>query len=369
METAPLHEIVPGKGDVIRDASGRTISTLPAQERWTTFELLDIERHALRTAHDLLEAGRAVCDEGTVLAALRGSPSLSDEQVAAVIQMTTSGNGVDVLTAPAGAGKTFAFATARDAWERAGYRVIGAAHTGVAADELAMAAGIPSTTIARLLIAIDRNEPGGLDERTVLVVDEAGTAGTRDLARLLDEVQRTGAKAVLVGDPKQLPEIAAGGLFAALTERQPVIELRDNRRQQHEWEIEALRQLRDGNTTHALHAYLDHDRITVGYDAHHTKALLVGDWWAAMVRGDDAVMLAGRRADVAELNMCGHVRALDAGLLSRPHARSAGCADPGRRQGDDAAQRPQARRPQRQQGSGPRRRPRRAHDACAARPW
>ena len=318
METAPLHEIVPGKGDVIRDASGRTISTLPAQERWTTFELLDIERHALRTAHDLLEAGRAVCDEGTVLSALRGSRSLSDEQVAAVIQMTTSGNGVDVLTAPAGAGKTYAFATARDAWERAGYRVIGAAHTGVAADELAMAADIPSTTIARLLIAIDRNEPGGLDERTVLVVDEAGTAGTRDLARLLDEVQRTGAKAVLVGDPKQLPEIAAGGLFAALTERQPVIELRDNRRQQHEWEIEALRQLRDGNTTHALHAYLDHDRITVGYDAHHTKGLLVGDWWAAMVRGDDAVMLAGRRADVAELNMCGHVRALDAGLLSGP---------------------------------------------------
>ena len=152
----------------------------------------------------------------------------------------------------------------------------------------------------------------------MLVVDEAGTAGTRDLARLLDEVQRTGAKAVLVGDPKQLPEIAAGGLFAALTERQPVIELRDNRRQQHEWEIEALRQLRDGNTTHALHAYLDHDRITVGYDAHHTKGLLVGDWWATMVRGDDAVMLAGRRADVAELNMCGHVRALDAGLLSGP---------------------------------------------------
>ena len=88
--------------------------------------------------------------------------------------MTQSGNGVDVLTAPAGAGKTFAFAAARDAWERAGYRVVGAAHTGVAADELSMAAGIPSTTIARLLIAIERSEPGGLDARTVLVIDEAG---------------------------------------------------------------------------------------------------------------------------------------------------------------------------------------------------
>lgn len=316
LETAPLHNIVPGKGAAIRDASGRRISTLPAQERWTTFELLAIERRAIDTARSLVEAERAVCGEDAVLAALRESPTLSDEQVAAVIQMATSGNGVDVLTAPAGAGKTFAFASARDAWERAGYRVIGAAHTGVAADEPAMAAGIPSTTIARLLIAIDRGEPGTLDERTVLVVDEAGTAGTRDLARLLDEVKHTGAKAVLVGDPRQLPEIAAGGLFAALTERQPVIELRDNRRQQHEWEIEALRQLRDGNTTHALHAYLENGRITVGHDARHTKTLLLGDWWAAIVRGDDAVMLARRRADVAEMNMCGHLHAVDAGLLT-----------------------------------------------------
>ena len=328
---------------MIRDAAGRTISTLPAQERWTTFELLDIERRAL--AHRPVRSSapsEACARRAELLAALRATPRrLSDEQARAVIQMTQSGNGVDVLTAPAGAGKTFAFAAARDAWERGGYRVIGAAHTGVAADELAMAAGIPSTTIARLLIAIDRGEPGGLDDRTVLVVDEAGTAGTRDLARLLDEVDRTGAKAVLVGDPKQLPEIAAGGLFAALTERLPTIELKDNRRQQHEWEIEALRQLRDGDTTHALHAYLDHGRITVGHDAHHTKTLLLGDWWASIVRGDDAVMLAGRRADVAELNMCGHVRAEAAGLPHRPGPRRRRRADPGRRQGDDAAQRPQ----------------------------
>lgn len=319
METAPLHNIVPVKGPVIRDASGRTISSLPPQERWTTFELLEIERRALATAKALLGVERAVCPDDAVLAALRSTPSaLSEEQATAVIQMTQSGNGVDVLTAPAGAGKTFAFAAARDAWERNGHRVIGAAHTGVAADELSMAAGIPSTTIARLLIAIDRGEPGGLDDRTVLVIDEAGTAGTRDLARLLGEVQRTGAKAVLVGDPKQLPEIAAGGLFAALTQRLPVLELKDNRRQQHEWEIEALRQLRDGNTTHALHAYLRHDRITVGYDSHHTKTLLLGDWWASTVRGDDAVMLAGRRADVAELNACGHARAEAAGYLDGP---------------------------------------------------
>jgi hypothetical protein len=34
-----------------------------------------------------------------------------------------------------------------------------------------------------------------------------------------------------------------------------------------------LRTERDGNTTHALDAYLDHGPITVGHDAAHTKAL------------------------------------------------------------------------------------------------
>src|SRR5690606_2636635 len=217
-----------------------------------------------------------------------------------------------------GSGKTFTFAAARDAWERAGFHVIGAAHSGVAADELAMAGGIPATTIARLLLAIDNDEPGRPDHRTVLVIDEGGTAGTRDLARLLDEIDRTGAKAVLSGDAKQLPEIAAGGLFAGIGQRLPMIELEDNRRQHHEWEQEALRDLRDGDTGRALTAYLEHGRITVGHDAHHTKTLLLADWWAAYVAGDDAMMLAGRRADVAELNLAGHHRADAAGMLAGP---------------------------------------------------
>jgi ATP-dependent exoDNAse (exonuclease V) alpha subunit len=42
-------------------------------------------------------------------------------------------------------------------------------------------------------------------------------------------------KIVLVGDPRQLPEIDAGGLFHALTTRLPAIELTDNRRQQLHW--------------------------------------------------------------------------------------------------------------------------------------
>ena len=177
LEVVPLDGI-PGRGPVIRAANGRVLSALPAGRRFSTFDLLNTERCALDLALRLLDGDAAVCHDEDLLAALRGAPTLSEEQRSAVIRMTTSGNGVDILTAPAGAGKTFALAAAREAWERSGYRVSGAAHTGVAADEITNAAGIPSTTIARLRIAIDNNEPGGLDDRSVLIIDEAGPAGT-----------------------------------------------------------------------------------------------------------------------------------------------------------------------------------------------
>ena len=49
----------------------------------------------------------------------------------------------------------------------------------------------------------------------MLIVDEAGMAGTRDIAALADAAGRAQAKLVLVGDDRQLPEIDAGGAFRA----------------------------------------------------------------------------------------------------------------------------------------------------------
>ncbi len=150
----------------------------------------------------------------------------------------------------------------------------------------------------------------------MLVVDEAGTAGTRDLAALLDHVDRAGAKVVLCGDPRQLPEIAAGGLFAGLIARQPVIELRDNRRQREQWEREALRHIRDGDPRVGLAAYIDprphHHRRHRRRDQSDARRRLVG----ITNRGEDAIMLAGRRSAVAELNIHGRIRAALAGQLS-----------------------------------------------------
>ena len=68
--------------------------------------------------------------------------------------------------------------------------------------------------------------------------------GTRTLARLIDHAAAARAKVVLVGDPRQLPEIEAGGLLRGLAQRVDPIRLAHNRRQHDAWEREALRALR-----------------------------------------------------------------------------------------------------------------------------
>jgi len=45
-----------------------------------------------------------------------------------------------------------------------------------------------------------RRSPRALDAGSVVVVDEAGMLGTRDLAELADAVATANAKLVLVGD-------------------------------------------------------------------------------------------------------------------------------------------------------------------------
>jgi ATP-dependent exoDNAse (exonuclease V) alpha subunit len=136
---------------------------------------------------------------------------------------------------------------------------------------------------------------------TVVVLDEASMAATRDLAELVRYIEQAGGRLVLCGDDRQLPSVRAGGLFRALAARTDPIQLHDNLRQAEPWEREALDALRDGVVSDAIRLYEANDRLVLGGDRRLLVDRLVADWWAARSRGD-AVMIALRRADVRELN-------------------------------------------------------------------
>ena len=225
----------------------------------------------------------------------------SDEQRAAVHRLLTRERLVDCLIAAAGSGKTYNLNLGREMWEGSGYRVIGASLAARAAKELEDQARISSRTIAKLTIDLPRGSEK-LDDRTVLVIDEAAMVGTRALARLFDAADVGNSRLVLVGDPHQLQSIEAGGVLRGLEKRMATIGLTKNRRQRHAWERVALADLRAGEVGRFLTAYQAHGRIHIGDTADSAKQQLISHWSTQLRFKRDVVILALRRDDVADLN-------------------------------------------------------------------
>jgi conjugative relaxase-like TrwC/TraI family protein len=317
-----LVELGPTRGqlthvDVIRRADSRIVAADHDERRYTTKGLLLTEQRAINRALNRHDDGIATVDGRHFEVAVRRR-TLTPEQQTMVRRLTASGAGVEVVVGKAGTGKTYALDAAREVWEAAGIPVAGVALAARAALELEASAGIRSTTLARLLARLDDHGHGSpLQPGSVLVADEAGMVGTRELARLLDHAETQSVKVVLVGDPKQLPEIDAGGLFRALTTRLPAIELADNRRQQHVWEQVALNELRHGDPDTALAVYQQHGRIHTADTAEQIRAKLVDDWWVT-AKGNLAgsIMIGLRRSDVADLNHRARARMLATGRLT-----------------------------------------------------
>jgi conjugative relaxase-like TrwC/TraI family protein len=293
---------------VLADPEVLDLSTvgMEIESRHTTHELLELERSLLDVAGRRGGGRTGVAEEAPVAEALRQFPLLSDEQIAMVRRLATSGTSVDVVVGKAGAGKTLALAAARQAWDASGHRVLGTALSARAARGLSEGAGIDSETLSRVLARLSSGslELGPTD---VVVLDEAGMVGTRQLSALLDATTTSDAKLVLVGDHRQLPEIEAGGALGALVRRHGAIELSENRRQQEPWERFALDALRLGRAEVAVASYEQAGRVHVAPTMAEALTRLVESWVESFAGGHDAVMLAVGRAEAAELNAMARV--------------------------------------------------------------
>lgn len=254
-EGAAVVDIEAVAGSVLADDRAVSLGQGAAGTRWSTAELLAVEREMLELSARRRDSGVAVADPEVLAGVMRSRPSLSGEQRAMVEALCRSGDGVQVVIGVAGAGKTYALGAAYEAWGSSGIRVIGTALSARAAQELSQGAGIHSSTIAKLTAELADPAHGGLKEGSVLVVDEAAMVSSRTLAVLAGHARQTGAKLVLVGDDRQLPSIGAGGLFTALAERLGAVQLLENRRQALTWERDALAALRAGRSDVALAAY------------------------------------------------------------------------------------------------------------------
>ncbi len=293
------------------------------QARYSTREMLACERRMERAGAVIAEgdAHRVLPAAGrqALAAAERGGLVLGDDQRLA-LQHVTSGQDLALVVGYAGTGKSSMLGVARGAWEAAGLRVRGAALSGIAAEGLEGGSGIESRTLASLEYGWKEGRDL-LTSRDVLVIDEAGLVGSRQMERVLSAAAKAGAKVVLVGDPEQLQAIEAGAAFRALADRHGAVEITDVRRQREAWQCEATRELATGRTGEALGRYGQAGMVQGAATREAACAALVGAWGAVRRESpqQSQVILACTRAEVAELNALARERLRAGGELGAEH--------------------------------------------------
>jgi conjugative relaxase-like TrwC/TraI family protein len=302
--------------------------------RYATVQVLTAEARILDLAARGRRGGYGQVPHTQLMTEVRNG-RLDASQYRAVLQLTVGGDFLTVLTAPAGAGKTSTLGAAARAWQSAGYRVVGLAPSARAAAELATATGGPSDTLAKWLHTSQQQSPAGgtapvrpvpgrpeawaaLDERTVVIVDEASMASTLDLDQLTAAAARTAAKVVVVGDPAQIGVVnGPGGMLAALASAGHGVGLDQIHRFSQPWERAASLALRHGQPD-ALTAYRTAGRLQPCMDGDTALDSVFAHWTAARADGQDALMLARTRLDVDALNQRARAAALAAGEITGP---------------------------------------------------
>ena len=288
-------------------------------DRFTSRDMIAAEQRLETAAGRLAGQARHGLDDRHRTQALATAEAkglvLSTEQCGA-LEHITSRDGLASVVGYAGTGKSAMLGVAREAWERAGYQVHGVALSGIAAENLEAGSGIASRTIASMEYQWGQGREQ-LSPNDVLVIDEAGMIGTRQMERVLSHAADAGAKVVLVGDPQQLQAIEAGAAFRSLAERHGWAEIGEIRRQREEWQRDATKALATGRTGEAIHAYEQKDMVHAAETRLAARAELIDRWDVQRRDGptQSRIILTHTNDEVRDLNLAARERLRDAGEL------------------------------------------------------
>ena len=276
-------------------------------------------------------------------------PTLSAEQRRVVESLCLDGHGVAVVAGRAGTGKTFALGAAREAWQAAGLPVLGVAVARRAAGELWEGAGISSTSVAALLGDLAKGEraagavrAGGRRGR------DGPDAGARRAARSrragVGEARARRRRSAAAGDRgrRRVPRADSARAGGRARRERPAGE-RVGARGARSPPRRTVARRRSGCTASTA-------RWSSSRPAPEVRERLVARV-ARGARDGDCVMIAQRRADVADLNARARERLRARGAWPRG-ARAGRRRVRGRRPGRRQAQRPAARRDERRARGG-----------------
>ena len=311
------------------EASGRLVrlDDHAAAQHWTTTAIAAEEAKLLRLVKERVPG--ALFQPDAVESALQAAPFLSDEQRRA-IRHATSPDPTTILEAGAGTGKTTLIAGLADAARRSGkgLKILGLAPSWVAADQLARSAGIEAIAIARFRHELASGQRPALDANSLVIVDEAGMAGVRDISAIYEAATLRNAagdperspKVLLCGDRRQLASVAGGNSLKAVSD---IIDRRATltgvRRQTVDWQRAASITMAQGDSEAGLRAYAEHGRIDLVAGREAAQAITIQAWQdLRQSHGDDVIVVTRRNRDAVALNLVARKVLREEGLINGP---------------------------------------------------
>ncbi|WP_085026197.1 Ti-type conjugative transfer relaxase TraA [Ensifer aridi] len=293
-------------------------SGLRAPAKYTTRELIRLEAEMINRAIWLSQRSSHGVRDAVLEATFSRHSRLSQEQKTAIAHIA-GGERLATVIGRAGAGKTTMMKAAREAWEAAGYRVVGGALAGKAAESLEKEAGILSRTLSSW--ELRWNEGRDLiDNRNVFVLDEAGMVSSTQMALFVETATKAGAKLVLIGDPQQLQPIEAGAAFRAIADRIGYAELETIYRQREQWMRDASLDLARGEIGKAVEAYRAHGHVSGSELKAEAMQALIADWNRDHDPAKTSLILAHLRRDVRMLNEMARAKLVERGIIDEGFA-------------------------------------------------
>ncbi len=234
------------------------------------------------------------------------------------ITTATEKSEIAVIQGRAGTGKSSMLSAVRECYESAGWKVQGIALAGVAAENLQQESGVESKTIASWLPRAE------LDKRTVVIVDEAGMVGSKQMSGIIEKVEQAQAKLVLVGDEKQLQPIAAGGILHAVdrhiaqTAPEYSTSVENIQRQRENWMKETVKLAAQGKTGEALDKLDKHEKINIYQGQTQAREALVNEYIEKnkqdFIKG---MIVTNIRQDADKINVEVREKLLEQGLVDK----------------------------------------------------
>ena len=300
---------------------------------------------AAGTGHSL--SAQAI--ETKVTGLLEAGYPLSEEQIAAIRTVTSSGGRVAIIEGAAGSGKTTTLRPIADLYREHGQSIIATAVAWRTAVALGNDVDARPFCVDKLLRLAAR---GGMEinKDTTIIVDEAGMLSTRQAHHILRLSERHGAKIVFAGDTQQQQPVEAGPGLRLIRDAVGSVRVDRIRRQKADiedilvhvhgetpeaarfraglmgeqertrilgdyeamedkprftpWQVAASEALRDGDAASAIAAHHLRGRFHIGYDEEKTLTGLVDDWDRYQRANPDksSVVLARTRAEVRALS-------------------------------------------------------------------